>query len=167
MKIPPALLLVPERFWLLLFLGIFFLGGVASYVVYTDARALEQKIVSKQREVSSVQQLKDTYDARKRNAEKSYQKSESVGMSLATIEGIVTKTLVGGKLTMLKPAASKEEKGTQQMAIELGVTGAPLGEIVAFLKAAENAGFRVKRLQLTVPQANPSALDMHVIMAQT
>ena len=167
MKMPPALLLVPERVWLLLFVGIFFLGTVASYVIHTDARELEQKIVSKQREVSSVLQLKEAYDTRKRNAEKSLQKGESVGMSLASVESIVTKTLVGGKLTMLKPAALKEEKGTQQMAIELGVTGAPLGEIVAFLKAAENAGFRVKRLQLTVPQANPLALDMHVIMAQT
>lgn len=167
MKMPPALLLVPERVWLFLFVGIFFLGAVASYVIYTDARALEQKIVSKQREVSSVLQLKDAYDARKRSAEKSLQKSESVGMSLASVESIVTKTLVGGKLTMLKPAASKEEKGTQQMAVELGVTGAALGEIVAFLKAAQDAGFHVKRLQLTVPQANPSALDMHVTMTQT
>ena len=40
MKMPPALLLVPERVWLLLFIGIFFLGAVASYVVYNDARAL-------------------------------------------------------------------------------------------------------------------------------
>jgi hypothetical protein len=60
----------------------------------------------------------------------------------------------------------KEEGGTQQPAIELSVTGAALGEIVSFLKAAETAGFRVKRLRLTVPQANPTALDMNVIMAQ-
>lgn len=127
---------------------------------------MEQKIVSKQREVSSVLQLKETYDTRKRSIEKSLQKSESVGISLASVEGIVTKTLVGGKLTMLKPATLKEEKGTQQMAIELTVTGAPLGEVVSFLKAVGTAGFHVKRLQLTVPQANPTALDMHVIMAQ-
>jgi hypothetical protein len=44
------------------------------------------------------------------------------------------------------------------------VTNAPLGEIVSFLKAAEAAGMRVKKLQLTLPQANPSALDMHVIV---
>ena len=164
---PPAPLLVPERVWLLVFAGIFFLGAVASYVVYTDARAVEQKIVSKQRELSSVLQLKDTYETRTRSTEKSLQKTESVGMSLASVESIVTKTLVGGKLTMLKPATLKEEKGTQQMAIELSVTGAPLGEVVSFLKAAETAGFHVKRLQLTVPQANPTALDMNVIMAQT
>ena len=166
MKMPQALNLVPERVWLLLFVGIFFLGGVVSYVFHIDARAMEQKIVSKQREVSSVFQLKDAYEARKRSADRSLQKAESVGMSLASVESIVTKTLVGGKLTMLKPATMKEEKGTQQPAIELNVTGAPLGEIVSFLKAAETAGFHVKRLQLTVPQANPAALDMHVIMAQ-
>ncbi|MGD0233851.1 MAG: hypothetical protein ABSC55_04860 [Syntrophorhabdales bacterium] len=166
MKVPAALLLIPERVWLFIFTGIFFLGAVASYVLHTDASAVEQKIVSKQREVSSVLQLKETYETRKRSIEKSLQRTESVGMSLASVEGIVTKTLVGGKLTMLKPATLKEEKGTQQMAIELTVTGAPLGEVVSFLKAVETAGFHVKRLQLTVPQANPTALDMHVIMAQ-
>ena len=41
-----------------------------------------------------------------------------------------------------------------------------LGEIVSFLKATETAGFHVKKLQLTVPQANPTALDMHVILVQ-
>jgi hypothetical protein len=163
---PPALLLVPERVWLLVFAGIFFLAAAASYVLQTDARAMEQKIISKQREVSLVLQLKDTYETRTRSTEKSLQKAESVGMSLASVQSIVTKTLVGGKLTTLKPATLKEEKGTQQMAIELSVTGAPLGEVVSFLKAAETAGFHVKRLQLTVPQASPTALDMHVIMAQ-
>ena len=163
---PPAILLVPERVWLLVFAGFFFLAAAASYVLHADARAVEQKIVSKQREVSLALQLKDTYETRTRSAEKSFQKTESVGTSLASVETIATKTLVGGKLTMLKPATLKEEKGTQQMAIELSVTGAPLGEVVSFLKAAETAGFHVKRLQLTVPQANPMALDMHVIMAQ-
>ncbi len=166
MKMPPALLLVPERVWLLLFLGIFFLGAVASYLIHTDACALEQKIVSKQGEVSSVLQLKDIYETKRRGQEKSAQKTEPVGMSLASVQSIVTKSLAGGKLTMLKPATLKEEKGTQQIAIELSVTGAPLGEVVSFLKAAETAGFHVKRLQLTVPQANPTALDMHVIMAR-
>ena len=52
------------------------------------------------------------------------------------------------------------------MVIELRISGAPLGEVVSFLKAAETAGFKVKRLQLTVPQANPAALDMHVMMIQ-
>ena len=166
MKIPQAILLVPDRVWLLLFVGIFFLGGVVSYIVHMDAREMEQKIASKQREVSSVFQLKETYEARKRSVDRNLQTAESVGMSLASVQSIVTKTLVGGKLTLLKPATSKEEKGTQQTAIELNVTGAPLGEIVSFLKAAETAGFHVKRLQLTAPQANPAALDMHVIMAQ-
>ena len=33
-------------------------------------------------------------------------------MSLATVESIVSKTIVGGKLAMLKPATLKEEKGS-------------------------------------------------------
>ena len=166
MKIPPALLLVPERVWLLLLIGIFFLGAVASYVVYNDSRALEQKIVAKQGEVSSVLQLRDIYETRKRNVEKGNQTSEPVGMSLATIESIVGKTIVGGRPTMLKPATLKEEKGSSQMEFELGVTGAALGEIVSFLKTIETAGFQVRKLQLTVPQANPTALDMRVILVR-
>jgi hypothetical protein len=166
MKMPSALSSIPERAWFFVFAGIFIVGGIGTFFLYTDTRQLEQKIISKQKEVSSVLELKETFDARKRNPEKSIQKSESAGMSLASVESVVSKTLVGGKLTMLKPATLKEERGAQQMVIELRVAGAPLGEVVSFLKAAQTAGFRVKRLQLTVPQANPTAVDMHVIMAQ-
>jgi hypothetical protein len=166
MKMPSALSSIPERVWLFIFGGIFLLGGVGTFFLHTDARLLEQKIVSKQKEVSSVLQLKEAYEAKKHGAEKSLQKAGSTGMSLATVEGIVSKAFVGGKLIALKPAALREEKGTQQMVIELRVAGAPLGEVVSFLKAAETAGFRVRRLQLTVPQANPTALDMAVMMGQ-
>jgi hypothetical protein len=166
MKVLSALSSIPERAWVFVFAGIFVLGGVGTYVLHIDARSVEQGIVSKQKEVSSLLRLKDTYETRKRVTEKGLQKSESVGMSLAPVESILSKTLVGGKLTVLKPAMLKEEKGTQQLAIEIRVSGAPLGEIVSFLKTAETAGFHVKRLQLTVPQTNAAALDMHVIMAQ-
>jgi hypothetical protein len=166
MRVLAILYSIPERVWVFVLAGIFILAGVGTYFLYTDTRLMEQKIISKQRELTAVLQLRDTYEARKRVTEKSLQKIESTGMSLASVEGIVSKTLVGGKLTMLKPTIMKEEKGKQQMVIELRVTNAPLGEIVSFLKAAEAAGFRVKKLQLTLPQANPTSLDMHVIVAQ-
>jgi hypothetical protein len=166
MKMPSALSSVPERAWLFVFGGIFILGGIGTFFLYTDTRLLEQKIISKQKEVASVLQLKETYEATNRGPEKSIQKTGSAGMSLASVELIVSKTLVGGKLTMLKPATLKEERGAQQVVIELRVAGAPLGEVVSFLNAAQAAGFRVKQLQLTVPQANPTGIDMHVIMAQ-
>ena len=155
-----------ERVWLFLFAGIFVLSGVGTYFLYADNRMLEQRITAKQKEVAAVLQLRDAYEARKRLTEKRVQKAESRGMSLATVEGIVSKNLVGGKLTMLKPATVKEEKGKQHMAVEIRVSNAPLGEIVSFLKAAEAAGFQVTRLQLTLPQANPTSLDMHVIVTQ-
>jgi hypothetical protein len=157
---------VSERVWVFVLGGIFILAGVGTYFLYTDTRLMDQKIISKQKELAAVMQLRDTYEAGKRAAEKSLQKAESRGTSLASVEGIVSKTLVGGKLTMLKPATMKEEKGKQQMVVELRVANAPLGEIVSFLKAAEAAGFRVKKLQLTLPQNNPMSLDMHVIVAQ-
>lgn len=155
-----------ERVWLFLLAGIFVLSGVGTYFLYTDTRRVEQQITAKQKEVAAVLQLRDTYEASKRLSEKRVQKAESRGMSLATVEGIVTKNLVGGRLTMLKPATVKEEKGKQLMAVEIRVSNAPLGEIVSFLKAAEAAGFQVKRLQLIVPQANPMSLDMHVVLTQ-
>lgn len=155
---------IPERVWILVFVGVFILCGLGTYFTWADARLAEQKILAKQKEAAAVMQLRDTYESKRRDAEKSVQKGESKGMSLATVEGIVTKTLVGGRLTMLRPTTMKEEKGKQQTAVELRVTNAPLGEIVSFLKAAEAAGMRVKKLQLTLPQANPSALDMHVIV---
>ena len=166
MRVLSLLSSIPERAWVFVSAGIFVLAGVGTYFLYADTRLMEQKIISKQKELTTVLQLRDTYEARKRVKEKGLQKIESTGMSLATVEGIVSKTLVGGKLTMLKPTTIKEEKGKQQMVVELRVANAPLGEIVSFLKAAEAAGFRVKKLQLTLPQANPMSLDMHVIVAQ-
>jgi len=165
-KIPPALLLVSERVWLLVFMGIFFLSAAAIYVIRIDARTAEQRIAAKQKEVASVLKLKDVYEARKRALEKSNEKSESVGMSLASVESIVGKTFAAGRLAALKPAALREERGPQQMAIEVSVTGAPLGEITSFLKEARSAGFRVTKLQLTVPQTNATAIDMRAILVQ-
>ncbi len=166
MSIPPVFSTIPERVWLLIFAGIFIAGGVGTFFLYGDTRLMEQKITSKQKEVSSVMHLKEVYEAKKkRGAEKSTE-TRSEGMSLADVQGIVSKTFVGGKLTMLKPATLKGERGAQQMVIEVRVAAAPLGEVVSFLKAAEKAGLRTKRLQLAVPQANPAGLDMHVMMAQ-
>lgn len=164
MKLGDLLSSIPERVWILIFLGVLILSGLGTYFTWADARLVEQKILAKQKEAAAVIQLRDVYESKRRDAEKSLQKGEAKGMSLATVEGIVTKTLVGGRLTMLRPTTMKEEKGRQQTAVELRVTNAPLGEIVSFLKAAEAAGMRVKKLQLTLPQANPSALDMHVIV---
>ncbi len=166
MKLPSAIYAVPERVWLLLFVGIFILAGVGTYFLRSDTKQVEERIIAKQRELATVLQLRDTYEARKRVSEKTPQKTESAGMSLATIETIVSKTLVGGRLAMLKPAMTREDKGKQQMVVELRVTSAPLGEIVSFLKATEAAGFRVKKLELTLPQANPMSLDMRVVVAQ-
>ncbi len=67
MKMPSALSSIPERAWLFVFAGIFLLGGIGTFFLYTDTRLLEQKIVSKQKEVSSVLQLKETYETRKRD----------------------------------------------------------------------------------------------------
>ncbi len=166
MKIPSALLLVPERIWLFVFIGIFFLGTASSFFVHKEASSVEHKIMAKQREVASVLQLKDTYEAKKQSKGTIDHKAQSVGMSLATIESVVSKVFVGGRLAALKPASSKEEKVIQQMAFELSVTGASLGEIVTFLKTVKTAGFDITKLQLTVPQANPAGLDMRAILVQ-
>ena len=164
MKVRELLSSIPERAWMLIFVGIFLLSGLGTYFTWTDARLVGQKIVAKQKEAATIIQLRDAYQSKRRDAEKSLQKGDSKGMSLASVEGIVSKTLAGGRLTMLRPTTMKEEKGKQQTAVELRVTNAPLGEVVSFLKAAEAAGMRVKKLQLTLPQANPSAIDMHVIV---
>lgn len=164
MKIRERFSSIPDRIWILIFLGIFVLSGLGTYVTWTDTRLVEQKILAKQKEAALVMELRDVYETKRRAAEKGLQKADSKGMSLASVEAIVSKTLVGGRLAMLRPTTMKEEKGKQQAAVELRITNAPLGEIVSFLKAAETAGMRVKKLQLTLPQSNPSALDMHVIV---
>jgi hypothetical protein len=87
-------------------------------------------------------------------------------MSLAVMEAIVAKSFVGGSLASLQPTTTKEDRGGQRMAIDIKVVGAPLGEIVSFIKATENTGLRVGRLRLSLPAANPSTLDMQATVVE-
>ncbi len=166
MKLPALLVVIPERAWLLVCVGIIFLALAGSYAVRTESQGVERKIEAKQRELASVIQLKELYETRKRGSEKSAGTTEGVGMSLASLENIVSKSFVAGRLTALKPATAKEEKQTQHMPIDVSVTAAPLGEIVSFLNAATEAGFHVTKLQLSTAQPNAAVIDMRVVLVK-
>jgi hypothetical protein len=81
-------------------------------------------------------------------------------MSLASIEEIAAKTLIGGRLVTLRPAAGRGDKYKRQMVVELKLSGAPLGEVVTFLRAIDSAGYRPKKCQLSLPGAGQTMLDL-------
>jgi len=166
-KIAGILKLIPTRLYLLGFIILTILTSTYSYIFYKDAVAFDQRIASKQKELLNVLELKDIYVAKKHYAERSrLEKSERINVSLGFIEEMVTKIFISGKMTMLKPSVSKQEKGkTQQNVYELKVGGAALKEIIAFMDEAESKGLFVKKFQLNIQASNPSLLDMYVVIA--
>ncbi len=167
MKIINQLANIPEKYFVLIFLGIFLITGFSTYFYIQDTRILEKKIRAKQKDLFETLQLKDAYETKKRAFERStVKKIENKGISLGLIEETVAKSFVSGTLAMLQPSHTKEDKGQQRMAVEVKVTGAALGEIVAFVKAAENNGLYVGKMRLSIPAANPSTLDMQATVME-
>ena len=111
-------------------------------------------------------QLRDVYETKKHEPERNtLGKPDNKGLSLALVEDIVTKSFVGGTLTSLQPSTDKEN-GSAQTAVEVKVTGAAVGEVVAFTKAVENAGLRIEKLNLSLPASNPMVLDMQATLEE-
>jgi hypothetical protein len=141
------------------FLGIFAITALSTYFLHEDTVLLEKQIASRQKDVGIMLQLRNSYEMKKRAFEKTPKGAEQQSLSLAAIEEMVAKSFVGGKLASLQPTTAKE-KGPQKMSVEVKITGAPLGEVISFMKAAENSGLVVGRLRLSLPDANPMALDV-------
>lgn len=161
MKLIAFLATIPERVYILGFVGIFCVATMATYFIYQDTRILEKKIVSKQKEVADVYALKELYEVKKQSIEAAAPTGTAPkGMSLASIEEIASKSLIGGRMVTLRPAAGKGDKDKRQLVVEMKVSGAPLGEVIAFLQAIDSAGYRPKKLQLSLPGTGQTVLDM-------
>jgi hypothetical protein len=166
-KILDKLKAIPERIYVLAFLAIFLIAAVSTYFLKQDTRLVEKQILLKQKDLSSVIRLKEAYETKKRVYDKTASKKTEVQtVSLGLVEEMVKKNFVGGNLAMLQPGSAKEEKGPQQMVVELRITGAPLGEIVAFVKAVQNSGLYVGKMRLSLPAANPTTLDMQATIME-
>jgi hypothetical protein len=161
MKFVEFLATIPERVYVLGFAGIFVVATMAAYFVYQDTGILEKKIMSKQKEVADIYALKELYEAKKQAVEAlAPAGSAPKGMSLASIEEIASKSLIGGRLVTLRPSPGKGDKEKRQMVVEVKVSGAPLGEVVTFLQAIDSAGYRPKKLQLSLPGTGQTMLEM-------
>ena len=156
-----------ERVYIMVFAGVCVLAAFSAYFIKQDTYVLEQKILSRQKDVAAVQASRDLYEARRLSSQRLATKPAGpAGISLALIEEIVTRSFVGGRLTSLKPVGGKEERERQQMVIELKIAGAPLAEVVSFTKALEAKGLRAKKLQMTLPQAGGALLDISATIAE-
>ena len=165
MTIRERLNTIPANAYLIIFLGIFAITALFTYFLHGDALTLEKQIASKQKDVGMMLQLRDSYEVKKRASDRVPRGTEQQRLSLALIEDIVTKSFVGGKLASLQPTATKE-KGGQKMSVEVKITGAPLGEVISFIKATEGGGLAVGRLRLSLPEANPTTLDVQATIIE-
>jgi hypothetical protein len=166
MIIPKWLKAIPANVYVLVFVGIFAVTALFAYFIREDTLMLEKRILSRQKEVGAALQLRDSYEMKRRSFEGPAAKgAEQPAMSLAVIEELVAKSFAGGKLVSLQPTTTKE-KGRQRISVDLKIAGAPLGEVVSFVKAAEGAGLLVARLRLSLPEANPMTLDVQATLTE-
>jgi hypothetical protein len=167
MKILDSFPAVPHSVYVFVFSAIFVISAFYAYFLNEDARLLEKKIESRQKDYAEVLQLKDVYDSQKHAFEKAVSKKvENRSISLSVVEEMVAKNFIGGTLTALQPITAKEENGGQRMAVDVKVTGAALGEVISFVKSADNIGLYVGKLRLSVPAANPTSLDMQATVME-
>jgi hypothetical protein len=138
-----------------------------AYFLSEDARFVEKKIESGQKDYAEVIQLRDAYESQKRALQKAVAKKiENRGISLGVVEDMVTKSFTGGTLAALQPVAAREGKGGQRMSVDVKVTGAALGEVISFVKSADSLGLYVAKLRLSQPAANPTTLDMQATVTE-
>jgi len=167
MKILDNFPAVPASAYVLAFSAIFASSAIYAYFLSEDTRLLEKKIESRQKDYAEVLQLKDVYESQKRAFEKAVsRKVDNRGISLGVVEEMVAKNFIGGTLTALQPATTREKKGGQRMAVDVKVTGASLGEVISFVKSADNSGLYVSKLRLSAPAANPTFLDMQATVME-
>jgi hypothetical protein len=158
---------IPPNIYILICMGIFLVMAFATYFVREDTHLIEKRITSKQKEVGAILQLRDSYEMKKRVLDRyATNKTDHQGISLALMEEVIAKNFIAGSLASLQPATTKEDKGGQHMAVEVRVTGAPLGEVISFIRATESGGLRVGKLRLSLPAANPTVLDMQATILE-
>jgi hypothetical protein len=165
-KILDKLAAVPLNAYVLGLLGVFAVTSISAYFLNENTRLLERKILSRQKDYAEVLQLKDLYESKKHALEKAPRKAEIHAITLGLVEEMVAKNFVGGTLTALQPVTNKEDKTAQHMAVEVKVAGAALGEIVSFVRAADNSGLRVGKLRLSQQAANPTVLDVQATLME-
>jgi hypothetical protein len=155
-----------EKIYIAIFVAIIVVSSTYIYLLKEDTLALEGQIATKQQELGRIIKLNSLYQAKKRSLERTVSKgSQENTISLGMIEEIITKSFIGGKLNMLKPSITKEDKrGSAQKTFEVKVGGAALGEVITFVKALETSGLYVKKLQLTMPAANQAVIDMYAVV---
>ena len=167
MKISSTFAAIPERVYVVIFSGIFLVAGLWTYFIREDTDLLEKQIYSSQRDLAQVLLLRDSYETKKRESDRSVTKpADDKGISLALVEQTAAKSFVGGNLVSLQPSTVKGEKASKRLVVEIKVSGAALGEVVSFVKATESSGLYVEKLRLSLAAANPSALDVQATITE-
>jgi len=102
---------LPTNICILVFSGVFLLTALFTYFLHEDTLLLERRIASRQKDLGTVIQLRDSYETKRQAFEKyAPDRSDQRGMSLAVMEAIVAKSFVGGSLASLQPTTSRQPR---------------------------------------------------------
>ncbi len=144
---------VSDTLYIAVFLVVAVVGLYWAYSFHTATGALEKRIELRQAQLGRIITLKNAYLARQRQVEEAGARArEKKKLSLGLMEETISKVFKSGRLGSLKPSTLKEERGQSFQVVEVKIVGAVLAEVIEFCREIDASGFRMRRLQLALPQ---------------
>jgi general secretion pathway protein M len=111
---------------------------------------LRAKVAAKERELTEVAALADTYEALRRELEMVRSATGTALSPFAFLEGLTTSTLGREKLAAINPVGREERGGVAREAIELKLSGVSLQELVDLLYKIDVTGAAVRCTNLAI-----------------
>ncbi|MBM4259187.1 MAG: type II secretion system protein M [Deltaproteobacteria bacterium] len=146
--------LSPRERWLVVFAGIALVGICFSLFVVApllDARErLQAKVVAKERELSEVATLDQSYEALRHELEVVGSANGSTLSPFAFLEGLTTSTLGREKLAAINPIGHEDRGGLARETIELKLSGVSLQELVDLLYKIDVTGTTLRCTNLAI-----------------
>ncbi len=140
--------------WFVGLAGVALMGTLLSLLVilplWEMRGRLQVKVSAKERELTEVAALANTYEQLRREIEAVGSTSSTAMSPFAFLEGLTTSTLGREKLAAINPAGREERGGVVQETIELKLSGVSLQELVDLLYKIDAAGTTLRSSNLAV-----------------
>jgi general secretion pathway protein M len=123
---------------------------------------LQAKVAAKERELTDVAALANTYEYLRREIEEVGTVKGTTRSPFAFLEGLAVSTLGREKLAAINPVGHEERSGVAQEAIELKLTGVSLQELVDLLYKIDATGavLRCTNLAIKKRYKDPYTFDV-------
>jgi type II secretory pathway component PulM len=143
------------------------LGGVLFYGLIVDPlwelhAQLQARVAAKERELEEVIALRQTYQALRREDDRTQLMSKSNVSPFAFLESLATGTVGREKVAAINPAGRETRNGVNQETIEVRLKGVSLRELVELLHKTESAGMSFRTVQLSIKKTykDPYSFDV-------